>query len=338
MDRELKDDYDCQWKRDVDFLIAYIERYGSLEPPPDKVFSLAGKSTEAQTTHLSSQNLKEFGLSDSDSENNFISTHHDYGRGTNDQKRRKIFSFEERRVVCWWNSKRDLVENVLSILGKDVTPRRLLEQIIYSYLGEELFLHQQDNPEIIVDPIYVAKRDSIFSRDLRRRIVSTMSTSSDAQLFEDNFTITQIDALKYDRVARLTCNSADNETFMTLDINTELYPCAVGETLHVVMATTLSLDGSKEEKGWRDVIKNGAGGETTLADMYDYVCHGKLYKFDDDQAAGEMYVYPHESEYLANLPCSRAFISFGGLLCAMNGTFKKLSPLRVDYIYLLIKK
>jgi len=149
-----------------------------------------------------------------------------------------------------------------------------------------------------------------------------MATSGDSQLFEDHFTINSIDASKYDRVARLGCESTDGETFMTLDINTELYPCAIGETLHVVLATTLALDGSKEDKGWRDVIKNGAGGETTLADMFDYVCHGKLYKFEDSDKDGEI----------------KAFISFGGLLCALTGTYRKLTPLRVDYVYLLIKK
>lgn len=36
--------------------------------------------------------------------------------------------------------------------------------------------------------------------------------------------------------------------------------------------------------------------------------------------------------------CSKAYISFGGLLCALEGPYKKLTPLRVDYVYLLIKK
>lgn len=68
---------------------------------------------------------------------------------------------------------------------------------------------------------------------------------------------------------------------MTLDINTELFPCAINDSLQCVLATTLSLDGTKEDKGWRDVGRAGPGGETTLADMFDYVCHGKLYKFED---------------------------------------------------------
>lgn len=36
--------------------------------------------------------------------------------------------------------------------------------------------------------------------------------------------------------------------------------------------------------------------------------------------------------------CSKVFVSFGGLLLYMEGPYKKLTPLRIDYVYLLIKK
>lgn len=143
--------------------------------------------------------------------------------------------------------------------------------------------------------------------------------TGDAQLFEDTFTVTDYDQSKYDRVARITANSTDNQTQMTLDINIELFPCLVGENLQVVLATTLALDGSRdpEDRGWRDLR-----GESTLADMYDYVCHGKIYKFEDGV----------EGQTL------RAFISFGGLLMMLEGPYAKLTPLRVDNTYLLVKK
>lgn len=103
--------------------------------------------------------------------------------------------------------------------------------------------------------------------------------AGDAQLFEETFTVTLYDQSKYDKVARITAGSNDNQTQMTLDINIELFPCDVGDKLHVVLATSLSLDGSKEEegRGWRDV----KGDPATLAELYDYVCHGKIYKFED---------------------------------------------------------
>ncbi|KAI0429584.1 DNA-directed RNA polymerases and 3 polypeptide [Xylaria sp. FL1042] len=143
--------------------------------------------------------------------------------------------------------------------------------------------------------------------------------SGDAQLFEDTFTVTDFDQSKYDRVGRLTANSTDNQTQMTLDVNVELFPVLIGENLQVVLATTLALDGNRdnEERGWRDVR-----GESSLADMYDYVCHGKIYRFEDGV----------EGQTL------RAYISFGGLLLMLEGPYAKLTPLRVDNTYLLVKK
>ncbi|CZR63175.1 related to DNA-directed RNA polymerase chain RPB8 [Phialocephala subalpina] len=150
-----------------------------------------------------------------------------------------------------------------------------------------------------------------------------MASTGDSQLFDESFTITTFDQSKYDRVARIGGTSSDSQTVMTLDINTELYPCSVGETLHCVLASSLNLDGTKDDgRGWRDVARNGPGGETTLADMFDYVCHGKIYKFEDGEDGQTI----------------KAYVSFGGLLMALEGPYKKLTPLRVDYVYLLCKK
>ncbi|KAN0081160.1 DNA-directed RNA polymerases i, ii, and iii 145 kDa polypeptide [Elaphomyces granulatus] len=145
---------------------------------------------------------------------------------------------------------------------------------------------------------------------------------SDQQLFEDTFTITAINSQKYDRVSRLSCTSSDSLTTFTLDVNTELYPCAVGESLSLALASTLSLDGKDEavggKGGWRDV----GIGEQTLANEFDYVCHGKIYRFEEGTTAGNLAV----------------FVSFGGLLLYIEGPYKKLVPLKIDYVYLLLKK
>jgi len=149
------------------------------------------------------------------------------------------------------------------------------------------------------------------------------AASGDTQLFEDTFTVTSYDQSKYDRVARIGCTSTDAHTVMSLDINIELFPCAVGENLHVVLATSLSLDGSRDDdKGWRDLSRAGQSGEATLADMFDYVCYGKIYKFEDGEDGQTI----------------KAYVSYGGLLMSLEGPFKKLSPLRVDNTYLLVKK
>ncbi|KEY66590.1 hypothetical protein S40285_08946 [Stachybotrys chlorohalonatus IBT 40285] len=149
-----------------------------------------------------------------------------------------------------------------------------------------------------------------------------MSGSGDATLFEDAFTVTDYDQSKYDRVARISCTSSDSQTVLVLDINIELFPTTVGETLHVVLTTTLSPDGSKEEeKGWRDVGKGGDA-PATIADLYDYVCYGKIYKFEETYDGNTI----------------NAYVSFGGLLMSLQGPVKKLTPLRVDNVYLLVKK
>jgi len=83
--------------------------------------------------------------------------------------------------------------------------------------------------------------------------------------------------------------------------------------------STLNLDGSKDdEKGsWRE-----NRGEQTLADLWDYVCYGKVYRFEEG-ADGEVI---------------KMYASFGGLLLFIEGPYKKLTALRVDDIYLLVKK
>ncbi|EXF76022.1 RNA polymerase Rpb8 [Colletotrichum scovillei] len=150
-----------------------------------------------------------------------------------------------------------------------------------------------------------------------------MSGSGDVTLFEESFTVTNYDQSKYDRVARISATSTDNQTLMTLDINIELFPASVSDSLHVVLATSLAHDGSKDdEKGWRDVTKGNQDREPSLADMFDYVCYGKIYKFEDADDGQTI----------------KAYVSFGGLLMSLEGPYKKLTPLRVDYVYLLIKK
>ncbi|KAL6709992.1 DNA-directed RNA polymerases I, II, and III subunit RPABC3 [Coniothyrium glycines] len=144
---------------------------------------------------------------------------------------------------------------------------------------------------------------------------------ADAQVFEETFNVTEINDDKYDRVSRLKGRSTDKSIEFSLDINHELFPVQVGENINIVLATTLALDGSKpdtNETQWRNV---GRQGHTTLADMYDYVCYGKNYRIEDDQEKGVL----------------QYFASFGGLLLWMSGPPRKLTGLRIDAIYLLVK-
>lgn len=147
-----------------------------------------------------------------------------------------------------------------------------------------------------------------------------MAATGDAQLFEESFTVTDYDQSKYDRVARISGHSHDGFSSFVLDINTEIWPINHGDTVKMVLASSLSLDGSKDDgRGWRDVGRNA---EPTLADMFEYVCHGKCYKFEDG----------------ADGQTIKTYVSFGGLLLSLTGPYKKLTPLRVDNVYLLMSR
>jgi hypothetical protein len=37
-------------------------------------------------------------------------------------------------------------------------------------------------------------------------------------------------------------------------------------------------------------------------------------------------------------PSRKVYVSFGGLLLYIEGPYKKLTPLRIDHVYLLLKK
>ena len=91
-------------------------------------------------------------------------------------------------------------------------------------------------------------------------------------------TVDDVDPGTYDRIARITCRSMDRGTLITLDINTDLYPLSKGDQISLLIATTLNLDGSKEEEmSWRE--QRGP----SLADAWDYVCYGRIYKFDEEE-------------------------------------------------------
>ena len=100
----------------------------------------------------------------------------------------------------------------------------------------------------------------------------------DANLFSDTFAVSSTDSLKYERVLRITAESETSEVSLTLDVNSELFPCAQQDRIQLLCTSTLALDGSKDDgKGWRDV----GHGEASLADDYDYVCHGKVYRIEE---------------------------------------------------------
>lgn len=107
---------------------------------------------------------------------------------------------------------------------------------------------------------------------------------------------------------------------LTLDFNVELYPLRVGDSFALALSSTLTPDGEKdagiETQSWR--LEEGKGG---LADEYEYVMYGKLYKFDTGASD--------------TVTC---YISFGGLLMALSGDYRHLDRLTVGQMLFLLMR
>ncbi|CAN6459424.1 unnamed protein product [Victoria cruziana] len=108
-------------------------------------------------------------------------------------------------------------------------------------------------------------------------------------LFEDIFTLTRInpDGKKFDKVSRIEARSEQFDMFMLLDVNTEIYPLKVDDKFTMVLASTLNLDGSADSGYFMQ------GSRKTLADKFEYVMHGKLYKISEEGSGAnvKLYVY-----------------------------------------------
>lgn len=81
-------------------------------------------------------------------------------------------------------------------------------------------------------------------------------------------------------MSRIKAISDVLDVVVLLDVNFELYPLNVGDKVSFVLATTLSLN-----EGARDCYKkdkwNAYINEKTLADDYNYVMYGKVYKYEE---------------------------------------------------------
>lgn len=117
-------------------------------------------------------------------------------------------------------------------------------------------------------------------------------------------------------VSRIVAHSSSLSMDMSLDIATDSYPISANQNLTVVIASTLGRgDSTEDSEAWR--IDKPSG----LADEYDYVMYGKVYRYDDS-ASDIVTVYA----------------SFGGLLLALTGSYRHLSNLAVgSNVYLLIR-
>ncbi|GAV73553.1 RNA_pol_Rpb8 domain-containing protein [Cephalotus follicularis] len=143
---------------------------------------------------------------------------------------------------------------------------------------------------------------------------------SNIMLFEDIFNVDKVDpdGKKFDKVSRIEAKSQNCDMFMQLDVNSEIYPMSQGEKFTMALARTLNLDGTPDTGFYTQ------GHRKTLADKYEYVMHGKLYKISADEGKGSK---------------AEIYVSYGGLLMMLKGDQNYISKFELDQrLFLLIRK
>ncbi|KAK6914513.1 RNA polymerase, Rpb8 [Dillenia turbinata] len=142
-------------------------------------------------------------------------------------------------------------------------------------------------------------------------------------LFEDIFTVDQLDpdGKKFDKVSRIVSNKSEQfDMYMQLDVNTEIYPLRVGDKFTMVLAPTLNLDGTPDTGYYTQ------GGRKSLADKFEYVMHGKLYKISEEA--------PDKGPVKVDI-----YVSFGGLLMMLRGDPSNATNFELDQrLFLLMRK
>lgn len=153
-----------------------------------------------------------------------------------------------------------------------------------------------------------------------------MAGGRQATVLEDIFEILDKDpdGKKFDKVSRIKAKGDLYEMDLLLDVNTDLYPMDVGEKFSLALAPTLNTD-SSAMSGHYDASLHGSSRKENLSDLYEYVMHGKIFKFRNTSVGGQLRV--------------EVTISFGGLLLQIVGDANKLEGLELDtFIFLLIRK
>ena len=90
-------------------------------------------------------------------------------------------------------------------------------------------------------------------------------------------------------MSRVSASSQVYRLEIDLDVNTDIYPMASGEFYKLVLASSVNADGSDTF----DIIQyenqgSSNSGMGALIDQYEYVMHGKIFKYQLDEAQKNM--------------------------------------------------
>ncbi|XP_073026602.1 DNA-directed RNA polymerases II and V subunit 8A-like isoform X1 [Primulina eburnea] len=143
--------------------------------------------------------------------------------------------------------------------------------------------------------------------------------------FDEIIKVHQVDnQVVYDKVSRIMARSEVEEFYLELDVNKEIYPMLPGEKYRMVITNTLLMDGSAVTSYFPE------GKQKSLADKFEYVMHGLLYKMSEVQ------VKTDDGNSDAKVA---VYVSFGGLQLLLRGDPLKVHKFKVDQkLFLLLRK
>ncbi|CAH9062176.1 unnamed protein product [Cuscuta epithymum] len=140
-----------------------------------------------------------------------------------------------------------------------------------------------------------------------------------ATLFEDIFTVTEInpEGKIFNNVDRIVAKGNQFEKTMVLDVNSQICHIDVKDKLKIVLVSTINLDGTPDSGYYLQ------GNRKSLADDYEYVMQGKLYRIPEGNSRDEL----------------RLIVSFGGLLMELSADSSIAAKFELDQrLFILIRK
>lgn len=137
-------------------------------------------------------------------------------------------------------------------------------------------------------------------------------------LFSSTFKVERKDDSRFDKVARFYCTSASNRVNLFLDINIDVYPVQENSELVVTFASTILKNGAPVPDTYDPKLFE----TSTMADDYEYVMYGKVFKFINESDKNISIV-----------------MSFGGLLAVLQGDATLFQDIELNSsIFLLARK
>lgn len=158
-------------------------------------------------------------------------------------------------------------------------------------------------------------------RDLKYVTVLLVPQMTDF-LLDDIFEITAVDpdGKKFDKVSRIQARSDNYDMLVLLDVNFELYPLQKGQKFTLVLTKSITLDSTGAPMDADEAWRPSAG--PTLADKYEYVMYGRVFKFEDISSSK-----------------MAAYVSYGGLLMRLEADPRHFIDITIgSNIYLLMRK